>query len=138
MNYCSIEDAWGKKPDTFNKYMNKDEGKTVNINRVMDNNDNDIDKNDVNSVNPERKNYLLDIEHFNNNKSKNRHNCDDIMEHIKGCRECQIRLRRILPSPIVEKFQNAIDDNKDVIVLVLMGVSILLFFNLINNITKNN
>ena len=36
---------------------------------------------------------------------------------------------------LIENFQDMIDDNRDTIVLILIGISILLFFNLINNIT---
>jgi hypothetical protein len=33
-------------------------------------------------------------------------------------------------------FEDIINDNKDSIVLILIGLSIILFINLINNITK--
>ena len=38
---------------------------------------------------------------------------------------------------IVETFSEILDDNKDIVVLILVGICIMLFFNLVNSITKN-
>jgi len=58
------------------------------------------------------------------------------MLHVKSCRKCYNKMRNQFKPHIIEKFQCLIDDNRDTIVIILAGISILLFFNLINNITK--
>jgi hypothetical protein len=45
-------------------------------------------------------------------------------------------MRDYFKPKIIEKMNDIIEDNKDIIVLILIGLSILLFFNMINNITK--
>jgi hypothetical protein len=45
-------------------------------------------------------------------------------------------MRDYFKPKIIEKMNDMIEDNKDIIVLILIGLSILLFLNMINNITK--
>ena len=47
-------------------------------------------------------------------------------------------MRNYFRPKLIENFQDIIEDNRDTIVLILIGISILLFFNLINNMTKSN
>ena len=124
MNYCSIDDAWGKKPNMFNKYMNKSE----------DNVEKPVIKNDT--IYQDKTHYIPKIDHFKN-ISKNIE-CENMLYHLKNCKECQFHFRKYMTPKIIDEFQNIVNDNKDIIVLILVGISILLFFNLINNITKNN
>jgi hypothetical protein len=70
------------------------------------------------------------------NYHKEINSCEDYMVHIKSCRKCYNRIRHQFRPQIIENFQDIIEDNRDIIVLILIGISILLFFNLINNITK--
>lgn len=110
MNYCLIEDAWGKSIS------------------------NDLSK---------RNNFKHDIkEHFHDSKHENM-SCKDIINHVRKCNICYNELLNIFSKnkifeSKVESFENLIDDHRETIVLILIGVSILLFFNLVNNITKNN
>ena len=126
MNYCSIEDAWGNRCNSMS---------------------NQIDEY-INEKNPAPKKEEINID-YESKKSKNNkkiikfdhdhqefNSCDDYMLHIKSCRKCYDRIRNQFKPKLVENFQCMIDDNKDTIVLILVGISILLFFNLINNITK--
>jgi hypothetical protein len=115
MNYCSIQDAWGSANNAskqFTEYSN-------NITKP-------------------------NIEHFsqNDNVQKTNHfnqtnNCDSFLSHIRNCRKCYNKMNNFFKPKLIEKFQGIVDENRDTIVLFLIGVSILLFFNLINNITKN-
>jgi hypothetical protein len=67
-------------------------------------------------------------------------NCPDAFYHVINCPSCYNKMKNLLEKPktnMLGTIENAIEDNKDLIVLVLTGASIVLFFNLINNITKN-
>lgn len=150
MNYCSLEDAWGGKcnqiSNQYNNYM--------------------VEKNYTqpqSADNIKKKESALDftIENFNNTQSntyskqnktqslqtspKNDDNhldelydCDSFINHVRNCRKCNNRMRSYFKPKLVENFQDIIEDNRDTIVLILIGISILLFFNLINNMTKSN
>jgi uncharacterized membrane protein YraQ (UPF0718 family) len=103
MNYCSIEDAWGKDNKKIEPFGNKKKESTIKI----------IDMN------------------------KHTHgNCTDFIIHIRKCKTCYNKVKNQFKSKIIHYIQELIEENKDTIVLILMGISILLFFNLINNITK--
>jgi hypothetical protein len=133
MNYCSIEDAWGREncmSGQIKEYMtntnyvepdNTQSNQNIKLSSSVDY------KVESNIVNDEEK-HQIEIE-----------NCGDIVIHIKKCPKCYGRMkehfRPHFKSQIIEKFQDIVDDNRDIIVLILIGTSIVLFFNLINNIT---
>ena len=143
MNYCSIQDAWGK-PNTISNQL-KEYNNTVNTVKKKEVHGDDTNKNN---------HYNEEVEHFADVKSEKipsyytdrqldrrselRNDvCMDIMNHIKNCRVCSNNLRKQYRSPLLDNLNNIIDDNRETIVLILMGISILLFFNLINNMTKS-
>lgn len=130
MNYCSLEDAWGRSnipSNQFNQYM-----------------DNKFSETESKSCKTNKK-----VEHFNETKKSPKrminyydddyeeaYGCDNFFNHIKNCRRCYNRVKNQVKPHILENFQEMVDGNKDTIVLILVGIFILLFFNLINNITK--
>jgi hypothetical protein len=98
-------------------------------------------------------NNLKHVENFNNisdntpDKTVHKHNtenidelynCDSFIKHIYNCRKCYNKMRSRFKPQMIENFHNIIDDHRDTIVIILIGISILLFFNLINNMTKSN
>lgn len=119
MNYCSIEDAWGKSnmvSNQFKEYMTDLNPSLVNNSEKQIEHFTDIEK-------PKMKKYIND-------------DCEQFMIHVRNCRKCYNKMKNQFKPQLVEKFQNIIDENRDTIVIILIGISILLFFNLINNITK--
>jgi len=128
MNYCSIEDAWGSgcnsMSNQIDEYINK---KNPTPKKDKINLDYEVKKS-------KNINKLKKIDSYDEDKEINL--CDDYLLHIKSCRKCYNRMRNQFRPHLIENFQCIIDDNKDTIVLILVGISILLFFNLINNITK--
>jgi hypothetical protein len=135
MNYCTIQDAWGNNNEFSNQYKN-----------YMNNKDN-IQNNTKHTASTIPGTSPLGVplnnitEHFNNNTVKtdqlfNIDNCAKFIEHIRTCRECRNKMRDYFKPKIIEKMSDIIEDNKDIIVLILIGLSILLFLNMINNITK--
>jgi hypothetical protein len=113
MNYCLLEDAWGKEKHNHITKQYKEYNNSINQQTV---------------------------EHFNEEpkiKYNYSYNCNDFMNHINNCRTCSNRLREKYKSKVLNNIQDIILNNKEPIVLVLMGIFILLFFNLIYNLTKN-
>jgi hypothetical protein len=110
MNYCLLEDAWGGHNHITKQY------KEYN-----------------NSIKQDT------VEHFEEPKIKYNYarSCDDFFNHINNCKTCSNRLREKYKSKVLNNIQDIINNNKESIVLILMGIFILLFFNLIYNLTKN-
>jgi hypothetical protein len=116
MNYCSIQDAWGQNDyitNQFNKYNNRY--------NVSDNPKNTLEK------------FSSEKNHF-----KNINNCNDFFLHLNKCKKCQRQVRNKYRPKILENFSNILDTNKDIVVLILVGICIMLFFNLVNSVTKND
>jgi len=107
MNYCSIKDAWGQNEYITNQFKKYD--------------------------NPDSKKTLETFSTENNHPKIS--NCKDFISHLNKCKKCQHILRDKYRPKILEKFSDIIETNKDVIVLILVGICIMLFFNLVNNIT---
>jgi len=116
MNYCSIDDAWGiRKTEHFSSISNTNEAVIPTVNQ------------------PINQPVLRTVE-------KTMTNCPDAFYHIINCSSCNNKMRKLLDKPrtnLLGTIEDAIESNKDLIVLVLTGASIVLFFNLINNITKD-
>ena len=122
----------------------------ANVNSNIMNNTN-ANVNSNNSNNSNNNNNISYKENFENNyekiniSSNNKNNissndkillCDDYIYHIKNCKICQDKIKNYLRPNIIDNLYTTIDDYKDIIVLILIGICILLFFNLIINITK--
>jgi hypothetical protein len=130
MNYCSIQEAWGKTDYITNQYKKYD-------NPVQQRNNPYQQKNT-----PERENSFSKktLEKFSSAQNKlKKHiskidNCNDFMKHLNVCKKCQTAIRNKYRPKILENFTDIIETNKDIIVLILIGISILLFFNLINSL----
>jgi hypothetical protein len=148
MNYCSLEDAWGSRCNQIsNQYKNYMAEKNYTQTSSSDNSQN-TEKNSLpNNLNVETFNNITNNKtknipkHKNITKNDDHHvdelyDCDSFISHVRNCRKCHIRMRNYFKPKLVENFQDIIEDNRDTIVLILIGLSILLFFNLINNMTK--
>ena len=134
MNYCSIDDAWGR-PDnisnTYKQYMKDTIEPSLKNKQVIETFVEPKIQHTINYTHTNNHNDHTDHDHVNEI-----HDCNSFLNHIKNCRKCHNRIRNQFKPQLIEKFQDVIDDNKDTIVLILIGISILLFFNLINNLTK--
>ncbi len=121
MNYCLLSDAWGKNNHITNQY------KEYN-NSITQKNENVIEH--FEEEKPERKERKVSYNYSVNS-------CDSFFDHLDNCKSCSNRLKAKYKSKVISNIQDIINDNRDAIVLVLIGISILLFFNLIYNLTKN-
>jgi hypothetical protein len=126
MNFCSIEDAWGdnKISSQFQKY------KDDNTNRVC--------PNTTKIECPPKEKESNVIENFSQNI--NIITCDDILKHATQCKHCYNKLFYKFNIPrqneLINNLHYIINNNKDIIVLMLIGIFIVMFFKLINNITS--
>jgi hypothetical protein len=133
MQYCSIDDAWGNSTITnnFKNYTNS------NIENFENNESqsNNLLSQDNKKIIPQ-----IDYEPYKSTlvekQTDNIITCDDVILHIKNCKYCQDKVKSYFRPNIVDNLYDTIDNHKDIIVLILIGISILLFFNLINNLTK--
>jgi hypothetical protein len=144
MNYCSLEDAWGGKCNQIsNQYKNYMVEKNYTEPQPAENSKTDLTVENFNntpSTTQVRPNYQpkKTLTKNDDHHLDELYDCDTFINHIRNCRKCHSKMRNYFKPKLVENFQDIIDDNRDTIVLILIGISILLFFNLINNMTKSN
>ena len=125
MNFCSIEDAWGdnKISDQFQKYKSD---------KVCS----DPTKLECSVKEKESK----PIEQFTENHNIEVLTCEDFIKHINQCKHCYNKLYYKFNIPqkneFINNLHNIINNNKDIVVLILIGIFIILFFKLVNNITS--
>jgi len=124
MNYCSIQEAWGNEnyiSKQYKKFEENTQEKKIPI----------IQKKTIENFSKAS---------FNQNKPRNvnQSSCNDFINHLKTCRSCQVKIREQFRPKILENFEDIIQTNRDIIVLILVGICIMLFFNLITSTTKNN
>ena len=128
MNYCSLEDAWGKSDyitDQYKKYENNTIENFDEVNYAI--NDNRISEIPVEKSKQTKKIIQKCV-----------FTCDDIISHLKKCPKCRMKIKKQFSSKLVNKIQHIIFDNKDTILLILMALFILIFFNLLYSILKKN
>jgi hypothetical protein len=131
MNYCSLEDAWGGGNRMCNQYKNYMDEKNVNDTKQKHKLEqfSDISYQSPHENSMRKEHCSLSVQPIQK--------CGDFLNHIHTCRQCRNKVKNYFKPKIVENFQDIVEDNKDTIVLILIGISILLFFNLINNMTKS-
>jgi hypothetical protein len=127
MNYCSLKDAWGSNDyisSQFKEYMHP--AKHVELFESVDK----VDKND-------KVNMVYVDNNIRNTKHDDEMTCDNVIQHIKNCKRCYKKVQNFMKINLHGfGFGNLINENRDVIVLILIGISLMLFFNLVSNIAK--
>lgn len=163
MNYCSIDDAWKNSENITDQFKLKK--KTIENFSSEDNqeyNQTNTKKSQPDKINDtfdyNQFDYNYDIfnsslfgqEHLTNTKpvvqeqinttnTNNYHNvliCDDFLDHIETCKVCRMKMRNRFKSNLIEKIDNIIVDNKDIVLLFLLILFSLIFCNLVISIFK--
>ena len=133
MNYCSLEDAWGKSDYITNQYKKYD---------TVENFDQTPINNEVNyAINSNTIPEIITHKPIQNKNTKLIQTCvftcDDFISHLNKCQKCRIKIRKQFSSKIVAKIQQIIFYNKDTVLLILMAFFILIFFNLLFSIFRH-
>ena len=123
MNYCSIQEAWGNYPDknTIKKSLENNLDNNFNYQNNIEtfvNTNNTIDK-------------IYKIEKINSAT------CQSFLNHIKTCANCRIFIIKYCGSHLLVSLEKIIHTNKDIVVLILIGICILIFLNMINSLSKS-
>lgn len=124
MNYCTIQEAWGQGNYISNQLKNES----------------NIEKKPIENFENSENNIIKKRDSFKNSHKNNRSdkfNCNNFFAHIKTCRQCQIKMRNEFRPKILENFEDIIQTNRDIIVLILVGICLMLFFNLLTNATSS-
>ena len=153
MNYCSLEDAWGKKTSMLpEKIIPQEQSLQASFQKEpsqREQSQREQSQREQSQREQSSSESFSMITKDDERLSKIRkhveeiYNCDGIMNHLRHCRSCYNKMKQNFPkesfrTSLTEHFEDLVDDNRDSIVLILVGISILLFINLINNVTKNN
>jgi hypothetical protein len=126
MNYCLLNEAWDPKFTGIGIEQNQSHMKSNQW--CPSDNKKNIEK-FTQDDETDKPNYKISYDN----------DCNKIIDHIRNCSSCRnkINVTSNYRPMILDNLQEIINNNKDVIVLVLAGLFILLFFNLVNNITKD-
>jgi hypothetical protein len=141
MNFCNIDEAWGKNHQNYISKNFKDSTEeecisTSSIESIEIRKKNKKPKKDKKKYIPTETLTMSDsslIETFTES-IKDKKNCGKLVNHIMKCKKCRDKLRAKFRPPLVSKLNNLFDDNKDIFVLILVGFAILIFFKLIYSI----
>jgi len=146
MNYCSLQDAWGNSnyiSNQYKEYMKPDSKSIETFQNTDDENINSVNANASASANGNANANANNASasasanaSASNNINYNNINCNNVFEHIRKCKKCYKKMKSMMKSKLLTNFENMIQENKDIIVTILIGISIVLLFILINNITK--
>lgn len=127
MNYCSLQDAWGK-PNYISENFKKWNGPYIP----------DCPKPGSNSIDIiENFEYEAQSKETNDEITK----CDRFINHMSSCPTCRGKVQNYLKpasTKLVEKFTDLVETNKDTVVLLLFGIFILLFFHLLSSINERH
>ena len=140
MIYSTIDEAWGGNSNNigagnnnmsskYTEYMRdhfpNEKKQPVSEDCPTNHKFNPISNNEVFS------NVKLELNHANNfNK------CDDFLNHVSDCKVCRNKLINAYRPKLLEGFQDVFNTHRDTVVLILAAIFIMLFFNLVINVSK--
>jgi len=152
MEYCSINEAWGQDKITnqYKKYQNSE--KSVEHFEPIDPTTNSYS--DINHTPTERLTYQKDLKKKRKKYSKHitesevfhttdtmssilSRKCSKLITHISKCKKCKRKLRNKFRPKLIEKLEYLFEDYREVFVLILLGISLLVFINLVQSIVSN-
>jgi len=111
MLYCSIDEAWGRfqNIESFN---------------IKNNIKKNIIENFTDTI--KEKKFISPKE------------CKKIMNHIMNCSKCYHKIKNKFRPKILCQLKDIIDDYREIIVLIMIGICIMLFLNLLNNLNNKS
>lgn len=159
MNYCSIQDAWGKGDYISNQFKSFNTNNGMNNQFNNSNNNSNCNNNQCGRPKPRiepetftnSNTYDLNYQSTNSNISSN-DLCEAVLKHIEDCQSCKEKImskynlnnenkKNVIEhfsSTLIDNFKHTIDGNKDTVLLVLIGLFILIFINLLQSNSSSN
>ena len=132
MQFCTIDEAWGRKNYSIDNNINE-------IGEISGFNEKIPSLNSINKTNNEQIDEMTNNDSLFNTLTEttlDRKDCRKLIDRVLKSRKCRNALRRRFSPKILEKLDILLDDYRDLVVLVLLGFSIVLFFNLVRNLNK--
>lgn len=142
MQFCTIDEAWGRRKldetDKEKSVVEPDKNATENsIPSIINNNK--IIKN-LNPNNFKKRIYFNNTEDtFNDGYTdtiNDRNERNVLINKVLNSKRCRDTLRKKLTPNLVNKLNIMLENYKDVIIIVLIGFCILIFLNMLYNISK--
>ena len=138
MQFCTINEAWGN-----NEYIteNQKNEKSDTERNIETQSDSPIKETFV-KVKKQKKNIYYNAtedsvyENFTDTINDRRER-DKLISKVLKSRRCRNVLRKKFRTNLVNKLILILDDYRDVIVLILIGFSIIIFLNMIYNLNRN-
>lgn len=138
MQFCTINEAWGN-----NEYIteNQKNEKSDTERNIETQSDSPIKETFV-KVKKQKKNIYYNAtedsvyENFTDTINDRRER-DKLISKVLKSRRCRNVLRKKFRPNLVNKLILILDDYRDVIVLILIGFSIIIFLNMIYNLNRN-
>ena len=133
--YCSLDDAWNTTNNISNiakNYETKNE--TIEKNNLKKKKN--IDSEGDSYFNEILENDSIISSNLNNNKKTL--NCEELVNKVLSCEKCRelVRLRLgIRPNNLLNKYLT--NDNKEIIILVLIGLIVMILIDLFIKISKS-
>ena len=146
MQFCTLDEAWGKKKNNENKDI------TIKKNDVPKNEE--TEKEDSSEYSPEIskkqifKSYQKKPKKIYYNATEeslfdgltdtinDKHERDRLVRKVLKSRRCRNVLRKKFRPNLVNKFILILDDYRDILVLILIGFSLVIFLSMLYNINK--
>ena len=137
MQFCTIDEAWGN-----NEYIteNLKNNKSESEKEVETNTESPIKETFKKVKKPKRSIYYNATEEstFENftDTINDRKEREKLINKVLKSRRCRNVLRKKFRPDLINKLILILDDYRDVIVLVLIGFSVIIFLNMIYNLNK--
>ena len=146
MQFCTLDEAWGKKKNNENKDI------TIKKNDIPQNEETDNEDSSEYSPEISKKQIFKSYQkkpkkiYYNATEESlfdgltdtinDKHERDRLVKRVLKSRRCRNVLRKKFQPNLVNKLHMILDDYRDVIVLVLIGFCIIIFLKMLYNISK--
>lgn len=138
MQFCTINEAWGNNEYITENLKNEKSDTEKNIETQSDS----PIKETFKKVKKQKKNIYYNAtedsiyENFTDTINDKRER-EKLISKVLKSRRCRDVLRKKFRPNLVNKLILILDDYRDVIVLVLIGFSVIIFLNMIYNLNRN-
>ena len=133
MQFCTIDEAWGYKKikENFQESIKKSDTENSESPVIKETFKNKKKPKKLHFNHTEESMYEGFTDTINDRNVRNK-----LLERVLKSRRCRDVLRRKFRPNLINKLNLILDDYRDVIVLILIGFSIVIFLSMLYNINK--